>query len=337
MASKEDYIAAVAATAARLDGVLKKRFLQAIEDLRDKVDWRQIAEWLEQGRPDLVMGVFSTELLNSGYAGFGAGLTEAFIVGGTMAASFVPPFVDNTTGAEIRVIFNVANPALAQVTHQYQISTITQISNETRQTIQQILQDGVTNGINPRQTARQIRQYIGLTPHQLNAVQNYRRMLENKPVEALNNQLRDRRFDRTVTAAELKQHSLPKATIDKMVDRYAERYLNYRAEMIARTESIRALNMSNYQLWQNMIDEGRVSESRIRRFWLSGEDGRTRPAHKRKGGIPSLNDKGVGMKEPFKSAYGPILYPCQPGADPRNVIHCRCAVFTRLVGDRADD
>jgi len=168
----------------------------------------------------------------------------------------------------------------------------------------------------------------------MKAVQNYRQMLEDRPLAALNSQLRDKRFDRTITRADLNAAKLTSQQIDKMVERYADRYLTYRANTIARTESIRALNMANHQLWKTMVAEGKIDENRIKRMWVYSADDKTRAAHdgRQPDGIPSINSEGVGLNEPFQSNYGPIMYPGDPDGAAANVVNCRCTVFVKITG-----
>lgn len=56
----------------------------------------------------------------------------------------------------------------------------------------------------------------------------------------------------------------------------------------------------------------------VRKRWECTFDDSTRDAHQK------LDGQEVPWDEPFESILGPIMYPCDPSADPANVYGCRC-------------
>jgi hypothetical protein len=97
-----------------------------------------------------------------------------------------------------------------------------------------------------------------------------------------------------------------------MVDAYARKYRKYRAETIARTESMRALNMGTQEAWRQAVQDGKIVEDLIRRFWKVAHDERTCPVCKP---IPEMNPNGVKLAQPFATPRGPIfLGRCTPTA-----------------------
>jgi hypothetical protein len=129
-------------------------------------------------------------------------------------------------------------------------------------------------------------------------------------------QLVDRRFSLT---------NLTPEKIDRMVRRYSERFLTYRAEMIARTESIRALNTGNWLALHYAAEEGLVKRGDLVRRWFPAADNAT-------GGgacpvcldVAMRNEQGVAFDEPFVvGANGDTIM--QPPLHPL----CRCVVWTR--------
>ena len=101
---------------------------------------------------------------------------------------------------------------------------------------------------------------------------NYRRLLERAgegDSEALTRQLRDRRFDRPSGAPLLAENRLTQAQIDRMVERYRERYIKYRAEVIGRTEALRAVHAGNDEGYRQAIDGGAIDLEELQRTWKS--------------------------------------------------------------------
>lgn len=216
--------------------------------------------------------------------------------------------------------FNEANPRIDEYLAGEELRLIREVDQETRDGIREALRQGIERGDNPRDTARTIRQGIGLTSTQQRAVANYRRLLEEAAqgdaaaaAEARGRRLRDRRF--------AIKPGMSRAKIDKQVARYRDRYLKFRSETIARTESLRATNFANEETWRQAAEQGTVSEQAVRRLWLVALDERTCPQCRP---IPSLNPQGVRLQQPFDTPVGQLqLPPVHP--------NCRCAVFHRTV------
>lgn len=59
---------------------------------------------------------------------------------------------------------------------------------------------------------------------------------------------------------------------------------------------------------------------RVQKRWICTHDAYTRDAH------ADLDGQIVDVDSPFDSLLGPIMYPGDPGADPKNVYNCRCAL-----------
>jgi uncharacterized protein with gpF-like domain len=102
---------------------------------------------------------------------------------------------------------------------------------------------------------------------------------------------------------------------------YAARVPNYRAEMIARTETIRASNAGTMEL----ANSWGVVE---RKEWLATGDDRTRDAHME--AWETYSEGGsigpIPMDEPFVVDGEEMMYPgdASMGASPGNFINCRC-------------
>lgn len=160
---------------------------------------------------------------------------------------------------------------------------------------------------------------VGLSAREVQALANYRAELERGDAALSRARLlRDRRFDR-LTSPSSRQ-------IDRMVTRYRDRLLVYRARRVARTEHTRSVSLAQMLGWQQAIRRGRIGAREVRRFWVYVDDLRTRHTHRE---IPGLNPEGRFLDEPFESSLGPISYPGDPDADARNVVNCRCRLEFR--------
>jgi len=254
--------------------------------------------------------------------------------------------------AEAQFVFRKLNPVLTRWLEGYSLDLIKDINTGTREAVRAALIKGMNAGDNPIQVARQIKQSVGLTETQSRAVQNYRRQLETihtrRSLKAwgLGNErskqsgldvmrldengeaadgikvrrLRDQRYDRALQKAIDTKSPLSQAQIDKMVDAYQRRYIQYRARNIARTEAIRACNVGTYEAWRQAIASDVVPGANVRKQWVVSKDERTCPVCS---GIPELNPKeGVMLDANFRTTKGAVkLAPVHPS--------CRCTIFVR--------
>lgn len=221
--------------------------------------------------------------------------------------------------------FSISAPGTARYITDYVARHVAEISQNTAKAIQQTVQRNETAGINPRTTAREVKANIGLTAKQEQAVANYKAFLKDGDPASLKRQLRDKRFDSTVLNAIENDKKLTTAQIDKMTDRYRQKYLKYRSEVIARTEQITAVSVGQHQSMKQAFDEGKLSP-RLRRQWVFTRDHKTRHWHRN---VAMLNTKGVAIdgkyltQPPGRSEY--LDHPRDPiNGSASNVIQCRC-------------
>lgn len=226
------------------------------------------------------------------------------------------------------VVFDALPVGAISAAESFRAALVQQISETTRETIVQSVTRNMVAGNNPIKTARDFRAAIGLTRSQEQAVQNYRTMLEELDPEALQRQLRDARSDRLIERAIEDNTPLPEEKVDSLVERYRQRAIKQRAEMIARTESLRAVNMGEYESILAASNMSKINKN-LRRFWVVTDDARLRKHHKQ---IPTMNKEGVTIYQRFSTPLGPLRYPLDPEGVPANVIGCRCRLIYRLVG-----
>lgn len=196
------------------------------------------------------------------------------------------------------------------------------ISAGSEEAIAQAIRDGVTRSLGLDEIAANIRDSIGLSARQAQAVANYRSALEEGDLSALDRALRDRRFDRAITAAVDAAVPIDTSKIDEAVAAYAQRQLDYRAMMIARTEVLRLTNRGAANTYTDAIARGILSFNQVRRFWLIAPDEITCVVCR---SIPEMNPDGVAVGQPYMSIDGPQMYP----QDPHPL--CRCSESVEIL------
>ena len=100
-----------------------------------------------------------------------------------------------------------------------------------------------------------------------------------------------------------------------------------RAVVIARTESLGALNGSRADAFQAFAEEGGEG---MERMWLSTIDSRTRPSH------VLADGQRVGLTDPFIVGGFPLMFPGDPSGPAGEVIQCRCTTLLLEIGENVD-
>ena len=294
-------------------------FRVAIRELRDEIDLDELARLLEQGRLAEAL-----DRLSVAADRLGAASNVSFVTAGQSAADLL-----NSAGLA-RIVFDQVNINAVAAMQRSRLNLIREFTDEQRRATSLALVSGVEAGINPRDQARNFRDSVGLTETQWRHVQNYRSALERVgqggrgQLAALDRELRDRRGDRQIRAAVKRGQPLPPAKVDWLVRRYSERYIKHRAEVIGRTEALRAVHQGNEELYRQAIADGLIDARDIERTWRTRLDTRERKTHR------YLNGEKRDWGEVWQTVNGSLRYPGDPEAPAVETIQCRCALQTRI-------
>ena len=232
--------------------------------------------------------------------------------------------------------FDGRNPRAERVARDLSSKLVTLIVDDQREAIRGVIEDGVAAGRGPRDTALSIvgrvnkatgkREggIVGLNAPQTKAWIRAGDELENLDPAYFERKLRDKRFDPMVRKAIEAGKPLSKADRERVLNRYSDRLLKHRGDMIARTETIASLNAGRTEGMQQLIDAGNVTADQVVRVWDStGADGRTRDSHlamegqRRAMNEPFVTPTGYRMMQPGDSSLG------APGSE---TISCRCVL-----------
>lgn len=316
MAVSRAYIEALIA---RLEPGLRREFMAAIDDWRRNIDLQAVARALE--RDDVAGAVQAANIQPGALTGLARQMDGAFAAGGAAESQ----------GLRLNIIFNARDFRSEAVIREASSTLIQAVTEDTRATLRTVMADGLSRGQGAVTTARQIRPYIGMTEGQTRYALNFQRKLETDPkallaeLERDNYKNRDRRLDGIVRRAVKSGEPIAARDIDKIMAAYRNRSIAWRAENIARTETLRSVNIGRYEAYRQAVDSGRVREQDIRRTWNATPDKRTRDTHAGMGG------QTVGLNEAFVSPSGArLMYPGDPSAPLHETINCRCNVTYRI-------
>ena len=227
--------------------------------------------------------------------------------------------------AGLGVAFDPTDTQTANILRNSRLEFIRETTDGQRASTRQALTRAFETGAGPRQTAAVFRDSLGLTSKQEQAVVNYRKLLETNNRDALRRDLRDRRFDRTVDRAIANDTTLGAKQVDRMVERYRERALQFRSEVVARTEGVRATSMARDEALRQTVEAtGRPPED-VERTWNRLNDGRQRDAH------DFMQGQKRGLNEAFIDGDGNELrFPGDPSAPIETTAQCRCVITVRF-------
>lgn len=168
--------------------------------------------------------------------------------------------------------FRMVNPAAVDQARYLAAQLVKYVDGNTRRTIRNVITLAVRGRYTTRQAALLIRSTVALSPRQAQAVINYANALQDaartgRPLADLNARftLADQRF--TAASPSPEQQA-------RMVQRYADRQLAYRANMIARTETMKAANQGLLDNWRTAQDQGLLGPGTVK-VWEATPDERT--------------------------------------------------------------
>jgi hypothetical protein len=298
----------------RSEGRIRRRYLRLVRESQQLATLEEIAALLEAGQVEAAMALFDD--LGPSLA---SSLEQVYATAGLSAAEVLRSQVDTLFD------FNLANPRAVRSLQETRLRLVREFRFEQRLASQVLLEEAFAAGLAPIEQARILKRSIGLTQHQARIIQNYRRQLERRSSGALTRALRDKRFDSTIARAIELDRPLTSAQIDRMVGRYQERWIQYRAQTIAKTETLAAAGAADLELWEQAVEEGVIAESDVFNTWRTSGRANRRDSHRAMEGQKRL----LGI--PFDSGDGNKLrFPGDPRAPASDRINCNCVVARQL-------
>jgi hypothetical protein len=315
---------------------LREAFLKAIHEITTRANVAAIARMLQNG--DIEGAVRSVGLDPIDFRGLSNGITDAFDDGGQAIEDQIPVRRDAVTSSVIQFHFDVRNLTAEAWTRTHSADLVTGIIEDQKLAIRQFLTTGLIEGRNPTATALDLvgrknavtglREggVIGLTAGQEAWQTRYAAELASADPDGLRNALtrglRDKRYDTAIRRSIESGKPIPAETRAKMLAAYRSRSLKYRADVISRNETMRALGASQTETYRQAIVAGHVQTDAITRFWMTAGDERVRHTHRL---IPGMNKEGRGWEEPFDTPTGPSMH-----APHDRDIGCRCRERIRV-------
>lgn len=282
------------------------------------------------------VGDIEARILRGDYAGavtkledaalmYAAEIHQSYVTAGRQEAKWLdaqPQLADKL------VRFDETNHRAVERARQNQYELIQGFAVEQREKTRAVLTEGLARGANPREMARDLRDGLGLTASQQQHVLNYRRSLEQGDwSRALGYELSDGRTDRTVTRLQRDDGQMTPQQVDAAVERYRTNYVNHRAEVIARTEALRAANEGSAELIRQSVERGDVEAEQLVKTWHAGPSTtHAREQHQ------AMDGREVKWGEDFVLPDGTrMAHPGDPRGGAKHTANCRCTLSTTIA------
>jgi hypothetical protein len=216
------------------------------------------------------------------------------------ATHFIRYDIPRTRG-QVSFAFDTLSPNVIEGITQLESKVIQTLKEDVREVTRAHVENGLRDGVNPRAVAKSLRDIIPLAPNQLQAVENFRKSLEEGDVsKALGYKLRDKRLKVT--------DSMTPEQIDKAVDAYRKKMIAFNAETNARTAALDAQKLAQKLSWEEAIEKGLVDRNRLKKKWVGVMDDREREEHR------AMEGDTVPFDLPFKNGEqvpGESTYNCR--------------------------
>jgi hypothetical protein len=223
-------------------------------------------------------------------------------------------------GGVLKVEFDVLDKRLVTAVQKFEQDLVEATGKTLQDGVRAVIEDGLRRGINPREIARGLREFVGVSPNQAEYVANLRAELEGGDYrQALTRELRDRRHDKVLRRLAARDEALTPAQIDRMVAAYERRLIGQHAETVARTVAINSAKIGKQAVWQQAVEQGIVNGDDLIRVWLTCLDDRVRPTHE------VMHGATIGLDEQWNvPEVGLVDYPGQ------YEFNCRCVEIFRV-------
>jgi hypothetical protein len=258
--------------AAEVSPTLAQAILRAFQRVREEIPAGRVVD------PDRLFELVLTQaVLDVAFQAVRERIRRTIAVAVPVYTKTLPPSI----AGEIGVAFDVLSPHVVQAIRALESRVITTLQTELRETVRDAVRVGLETAKSSRVAGKALRDVIGLAPNQMREVENYRVKLEraHERLDALENKLRDKRYDPTIQKARASGTPIPPEKIDRMVAAYRKRRIAQNAAINASTAAKDAQRLANRLAWENAAQQGIVDRQHLWKRRLVVLDGRERPEH----------------------------------------------------------
>lgn len=294
--------------AAKIEPVLRHASILAIDYMQSSIDVSYLADDIRSGHHVATQDTAIAGVLRLGET-LEPIIKQAFLHGANYALSQLHLAPKSAKAKDVSISLSMSNPAAVAYARLQAGELVTNTTESAKESIRIIIANALQSGEDPYTAARIIRSIVGLNDQQALAVEHYWEALQEK-----------------IDAGEL---DLAQGLA--RVDRYAVGKIRERADMIARTEAITALNKGQQALWEQAAAHGQINTDITFRQWIASLTACPEVCLPMDSNGPEGGPAEVQLDEPFILPDGSECM--VPGMDS----HPNCSCTVGLVFHRAGD
>ena len=282
--------------------VLARTLYDAIQRASDKISIKELEALVRNLDPILLDRLLrtitianQTKIRETLIASIDVGGQEAIRQIRKIAPRLAPPSIPMPRSKKPKVTFNLlfdkTNPNALAIAERRAGELVTSIDDLTRTAVREAIIRAFKEKVDYRETARRIKNSVGLHPRWAEAVENFEK----------------KEFARLMRSGLKEETARARARV--RADRYSESLKSKRATMIARTEIQIAQNEGRFEGWRQASEEGFV-DAQSQKMWMTAPDERVCDI------CSELDGETVQWQDNFSNgAPSPIAHP-----------NCRCAM-----------
>lgn len=318
---------------------VREAFMDAVEDLQDGVDWKNLISALQRG--DVQAAVEALNIHPAAWSEYANTINSTYSASGSLSASQVR-FIE---GSFVGVRFDMRNPRAQQWIAQNVGEKIVGFAEEQVQIARTIIELGYSKGEGPRTIATDLVGRVGPSGSREGGVlgldsQRARRLhivsVAMRTPEGVRSLYEGGRLKYKVnkaTALRLKKayeagEAVPKRDIELSINQYRNALLKDRADTVAETETGNAVMSSRQESWLQAAESQGLDGSAVVKTWRHrrGSSPDHRPDHLAMNGISV-----VGLGTPFVFPDGVRMqHAHDSNGGARHIIRCGCDTEYRL-------
>lgn len=281
--------------AQRLRPIVRGSLVRGINEFKEKIDLNDLIDAVSKADAGAALEVVPWD----DFQGAVKGIDKAILDGVSESAEQSKFLMRNAVKSLVpslapEVSFNPQNPRLLRWIENHIAELVTNVRENTKKAIQQIIIKSMNEGMPPRESAKLIKKIVGLNDRQVGAVLNRRDALIKKGLKG--------------------------AKLEDAIEKYTQKQLKYRSELIARTEAMTANNHGMMEVMDQNADKGLFDRNKAKKVWIVTPYDRVCPICK------PMHKKKVDMDAEFRLRNGKTVN--TPPAHP----NCNCAWAIDLEG-----
>lgn len=235
---------------------------------------------------------------------FAAAWNSTFVDIGTREAQSIELAQKARAQGTVTGTFNPGDPEAADLMRRASLALIRNLTAQQRRATRRALARGLRQGLGTEALAELVRNSIGLD-------ENRQRQLE-----IFEDALRGMRAEDMEQPEATRPPVLSDKQIRQRVKRKADQLLRHRAEVIARTESLKITSQARDNALRQSVRAVGQPEELVGVEWIAVQDSRTREAHRERNG----------QRRRLGEEFAPGIY--KPGdGPPEESLNCRCSLL----------